>query len=227
MERVTHRGEAEETKVGDALLLDDLGLDVDGRDVWEQKSFRVAVTASTHADSGDHVRFLTILGLCGGGSWVYSGRRHGRAHVCGRSARETSYIRRRKQKIRGRFLWKWPWTVPDTEPTWIWICLVAENRADARPSDPVLPHPLSPTMKQPGTARKPYTGLKKALAIALDVGTTFSGVSYALLEPGEIPKIYEVTRSVLHVPPPPHFRFTLSDAPASIAPFPPRLKHAD
>jgi len=49
-------------------------------------------------------------------------------------------------------------------------------------------------MKQSGTTRKPYTGHKKAVVIALDVGTTFSGASYAILDPGEIPKIYEVTR---------------------------------
>ena len=49
-------------------------------------------------------------------------------------------------------------------------------------------------MTQLGVARKPYTGQKKAIVIALDVGTTFSGVSYALLDPGQIPKIYEVTR---------------------------------
>ena len=73
-------------------------------------------------------------------------------------------------------------------------------------------------MKQSGTARKPYTGHKKAIAIALDVGTTFSGVSYAILDPGEVPKIYEVTRYVLHVPSPPHFHFTLSDA---LCPSPP------
>lgn len=65
-------------------------------------------------------------------------------------------------------------------------------------------------MKQPGAARKPYNGLKKALVIAFDVGTTFSGVSYALLDPGEIPKIYEVTRYVFL---PRHtFPITLSDA---------------
>ena len=74
-------------------------------------------------------------------------------------------------------------------------------------------------MKQPGTARKPYNGHKKALAIALDVGTTFSGVSYAVLDPGEIPKIYEVTRYVPRVPFPPHFRSTLSDVSPSFRPF--------
>ncbi|KAI5116259.1 hypothetical protein M0805_008164, partial [Coniferiporia weirii] len=42
--------------------------------------------------------------------------------------------------------------------------------------------------------RKPYSGDKRALALAFDVGTTFSGVSYAFLEPGEVPKIHGVTR---------------------------------
>jgi len=56
-------------------------------------------------------------------------------------------------------------------------------------------------MKQPGL----YNGHKKALTIALDVGTTFSGVSYVVLDPGEIPKIYKVTRYAPRVPSPPHF----------------------
>ncbi|KAF5367521.1 hypothetical protein D9758_003622 [Tetrapyrgos nigripes] len=42
--------------------------------------------------------------------------------------------------------------------------------------------------------RKPYTGSTRSLVVALDIGTTFSGVSYAILEPGEIPKIHGVTR---------------------------------
>lgn len=45
--------------------------------------------------------------------------------------------------------------------------------------------------------RKPYTGDRRALVLAFDVGTTFSGVSYAFLEPGEVPKIHGVTRCVL------------------------------
>ncbi|KAG2146157.1 uncharacterized protein EDB93DRAFT_1240978 [Suillus bovinus] len=49
-------------------------------------------------------------------------------------------------------------------------------------------------MKPTSDTRKPYGGSSRALIIALDVGTTFSGVSYALLEPGEIPKIHGVTR---------------------------------
>ncbi|KAG2128061.1 hypothetical protein BD769DRAFT_1356651 [Suillus cothurnatus] len=49
-------------------------------------------------------------------------------------------------------------------------------------------------MKPTSDTRKPYGGSSRALIIALDVGTTFSGVSYALLEPGEVPKIHGVTR---------------------------------
>lgn len=49
-------------------------------------------------------------------------------------------------------------------------------------------------MKPNSDTRKPYAGSSRALIIALDVGTTFSGVSYALLEPGEVPKIHGVTR---------------------------------
>ena len=49
-------------------------------------------------------------------------------------------------------------------------------------------------MRRAGAIRKAYTGGKKAIAIAFDVGVTFSGASYAMLDPGEIPKIYNVTR---------------------------------
>ncbi|KAH9068373.1 hypothetical protein EDB83DRAFT_2222622 [Lactarius deliciosus] len=42
--------------------------------------------------------------------------------------------------------------------------------------------------------RKPYGGNTRSLVLAFDVGTTFSGVSYAILEPNEIPKIHGVTR---------------------------------
>ncbi|KAL6307414.1 hypothetical protein BKA93DRAFT_727356 [Sparassis latifolia] len=42
--------------------------------------------------------------------------------------------------------------------------------------------------------RKPYGGSTRSLVLALDIGTTFSGVSYAILEPGEVPKIHGVTR---------------------------------
>ena len=47
------------------------------------------------------------------------------------------------------------------------------------------------------TARARYSGLSRKLVVALDIGTTFSGAAYALLDPGEIPKIQSVMRRVL------------------------------
>ena len=46
------------------------------------------------------------------------------------------------------------------------------------------------------TARARYSGSSRKLVIALDIGTTFSGAAYALLDPGEIPQIQSVTRRV-------------------------------
>ncbi|KAF8840354.1 hypothetical protein BDN67DRAFT_1011543 [Paxillus ammoniavirescens] len=43
-------------------------------------------------------------------------------------------------------------------------------------------------------SRKPYRGRLRGLVLAFDVGTTYSGVSYAILDPGEVPKIQGVTR---------------------------------
>ncbi|KAI6010985.1 hypothetical protein BKA83DRAFT_4312814 [Pisolithus microcarpus] len=43
-------------------------------------------------------------------------------------------------------------------------------------------------------ARSPYTGKSRRLVIAFDIGTTYSGVSYSILTPGEIPDIFPVTR---------------------------------
>ncbi|KAK2460281.1 hypothetical protein APHAL10511_007670 [Amanita phalloides] len=43
-------------------------------------------------------------------------------------------------------------------------------------------------------SRKHYAGPYRSLVLAIDVGTTFSGVSYAILEPGEIPLIHSITR---------------------------------
>ncbi|KAK7472142.1 hypothetical protein VKT23_000264 [Stygiomarasmius scandens] len=42
--------------------------------------------------------------------------------------------------------------------------------------------------------RKPYNGNQRNLLISMDVGTTFSGVSYCLLDPGIVPEIKAVTR---------------------------------
>ena len=46
------------------------------------------------------------------------------------------------------------------------------------------------------TTRARYTGLSRKLVVALDIGTTFSGAAYALLDPGEVPRIQSVTRQV-------------------------------
>ncbi|KAF8333715.1 hypothetical protein F5887DRAFT_1108607 [Amanita rubescens] len=46
----------------------------------------------------------------------------------------------------------------------------------------------------PALARNPYHGRQRRLIIAFDVGTTFSGVSYVLLIPGEPPMIQGVTQ---------------------------------
>ncbi|KXN81407.1 Heat shock 70 kDa protein 12A [Leucoagaricus sp. SymC.cos] len=42
--------------------------------------------------------------------------------------------------------------------------------------------------------RAPYTGKERKLVLAFDVGTTFSGISYAILDPNNEPKIHPVTR---------------------------------
>ncbi|KAM6502907.1 hypothetical protein JOM56_002884 [Amanita muscaria] len=42
--------------------------------------------------------------------------------------------------------------------------------------------------------RKPYTGTEKSLVIGIDIGTTLSGVSYALREPGKVSQIQPVMR---------------------------------
>ncbi|KAI6142556.1 hypothetical protein EDD17DRAFT_1796309 [Pisolithus thermaeus] len=41
-------------------------------------------------------------------------------------------------------------------------------------------------------ARSPYTGKSRRLVIAFDIGTTYSGVSYSILTPGEIPEIFPI-----------------------------------
>ncbi|KAG6334775.1 hypothetical protein ID866_4308 [Astraeus odoratus] len=42
--------------------------------------------------------------------------------------------------------------------------------------------------------RKPYEGSSRKLILAFDVGTTFSGISYAILDPGEVPVIRGVSK---------------------------------
>jgi len=43
-------------------------------------------------------------------------------------------------------------------------------------------------------SRLPYTGSQRRLVLAFDLGTTFSGVSYAILDPGKVPIIQTVSR---------------------------------
>ncbi|KAH7883408.1 hypothetical protein F5I97DRAFT_237833 [Phlebopus sp. FC_14] len=43
-------------------------------------------------------------------------------------------------------------------------------------------------------SRRPYEGSSRTLVLAFDVGTTFSGVSYCVLDPGEVPQIHGVAR---------------------------------
>ncbi|KDQ59135.1 hypothetical protein JAAARDRAFT_192677 [Jaapia argillacea MUCL 33604] len=43
------------------------------------------------------------------------------------------------------------------------------------------------------SSRKPYQGSRRQLVLAFDIGTTFSGISYSILDPGEVPKIRTVT----------------------------------
>ncbi|KAL1700708.1 hypothetical protein EV121DRAFT_283186 [Schizophyllum commune] len=44
------------------------------------------------------------------------------------------------------------------------------------------------------SSRKPYEGKSRRLVIAIDVGTTFSGVSYSVLDPGQVPQVCGVNR---------------------------------
>jgi len=59
---------------------------------------------------------------------------------------------------------------------------------------PVCRLALTPVMD---TARPRYSGLSRKLIVAIDIGTTFSGAAYALLDPGKVPQIRSVTRQVL------------------------------
>ncbi|KAH6897540.1 hypothetical protein BKA70DRAFT_751100 [Coprinopsis sp. MPI-PUGE-AT-0042] len=47
-------------------------------------------------------------------------------------------------------------------------------------------------------ARRPYEGSRRKLVLAFDVGTTFSGISYSILDPGQVPEIKGVTRFPAH-----------------------------
>jgi len=42
--------------------------------------------------------------------------------------------------------------------------------------------------------RSPYKGRTRKLVLAFDIGTTYSGVSYVLLDPGLVPEVQSVGR---------------------------------
>ncbi|KAJ3490198.1 hypothetical protein NLJ89_g11454 [Agrocybe chaxingu] len=44
------------------------------------------------------------------------------------------------------------------------------------------------------TARAAYGQTRRKLVLAFDIGTTFSGISYSILDPGNIPEVKGVTR---------------------------------
>ena len=44
-----------------------------------------------------------------------------------------------------------------------------------------------------------YPGPVRKLVVGIDIGTTFSGASYAILEPREVPRILPITRYVVLV----------------------------
>ncbi|KAF9480733.1 hypothetical protein BDN70DRAFT_931447 [Pholiota conissans] len=47
-------------------------------------------------------------------------------------------------------------------------------------------------------SRSPYNGQRRKLVLAFDVGTTYSGISYSVLDPGRVPEIKGVTRFPAH-----------------------------
>jgi len=49
------------------------------------------------------------------------------------------------------------------------------------------------------SSRQPYHGPHRKLVLAFDVGTTYSGVSYSILDPGLVPEIQGVTRYAIQV----------------------------
>ncbi|KAH6897986.1 hypothetical protein BKA70DRAFT_1159601 [Coprinopsis sp. MPI-PUGE-AT-0042] len=44
------------------------------------------------------------------------------------------------------------------------------------------------------SVRSPYSGSRRKLVLAFDVGTTYSGASYSILDPGQVPEIRGITR---------------------------------
>ena len=57
-----------------------------------------------------------------------------------------------------------------------------------------LPRPAQRRNLYTMPSRQPYRGLSRKLVLAFDVGTTYSGISYCILDPGEVPKVLGVSR---------------------------------
>ncbi|KAJ2917954.1 hypothetical protein MD484_g2428, partial [Candolleomyces efflorescens] len=53
-------------------------------------------------------------------------------------------------------------------------------------------------MSKKPSKRSVYTGSKRRLVLAFDIGTTYSGISYCILDPGQVPEIKGVTRFPAH-----------------------------
>jgi hypothetical protein len=68
-----------------------------------------------------------------------------------------------------------------------------KSPATKQPRNPVRHLALVPTMDK---TRAPYSGPSRKLAVAFDIGTTFSGAAYVFLDPGEVPIIRSVTKQV-------------------------------
>uniref|UniRef100_A0A8H7Y427 Uncharacterized protein n=1 Tax=Psilocybe cubensis TaxID=181762 RepID=A0A8H7Y427_PSICU len=48
------------------------------------------------------------------------------------------------------------------------------------------------------SSRSAYKGTRRRLVLAFDIGTTYSGISYSILDPGQVPQIKGVTRFPAH-----------------------------
>jgi molecular chaperone DnaK (HSP70) len=46
------------------------------------------------------------------------------------------------------------------------------------------------------SSRKPYAGSERKLILGIDIGTTFSGASFTVADPGVIPVVQGVNRLV-------------------------------
>jgi hypothetical protein len=47
--------------------------------------------------------------------------------------------------------------------------------------------------------RGPYTGQTKKLLVSVDIGTTFTAVSFSLLLPGDVPIFTDVSARILRI----------------------------